>query len=153
MAGLITKLCARFDVPYAPGELRAIAIAQGRELGRTTLATTGPPRKLRLTPDRPRIRADRSDLSFVTVEVVDAQGRRVPDAVDVVRFTVSGPGELAAQGSGSPNDPASFRAPARKCFQGRCLAVVRPRGNDAGTIVLRAEADGLEPASATVLAE
>ncbi len=149
----LTKLCARFDVPYAPGELRAIAIAQGRELGRTTLATTGPPRKLRLTPDRPRIRADRSDLSFVTVEVVDAQGRRVPDAVDVVRFTVSGPGELAAQGSGSPNDPASFRAPARKCFQGRCLAVVRPRGNDAGTIVLRAEADGLEPASATVLAE
>jgi beta-galactosidase len=61
----------------------------------------------------------------------------------MVRLSVSGAGELAAQGSGTPNDPASFRAPIRKTFQGRCLVILRPLGS-AGTIQLRAEADGLE---------
>ena len=111
--------------------------------------TTGAPKKLKLIADRPRIRADRDDLSCVTVEVVDAKGQCVPNAEISVRFSVTGAGELAAQGSGTPNDPASFRAPVRKTFQGRCLAILRPNGST-GNITLRADADGLEPETITV---
>lgn len=144
-----TKLTAKFEVPYAPGELRALGLNNGKVVAQTTLKTSGAPKKLKLTADRMSIRADRNDLSFVTVEVVDANGQRVPDAEVPVRFSVSGVGELAAQASGTPNDPASFKAPLRKTFQGRCLVVLRPTGGF-GDITLRAEAEGLETELSTI---
>ncbi len=137
-----TKLTAKFEVPYVPGELRASGLNNGKVVATTVLRTAGAPAKLRLTADRETIRNDRNDLSYVTVEVLDQDGNRVPNAVIPVHFSVSGAGELAAQGSSSPNDVASFHAPMRKTFQGRCLAILRPKGG-AGTITLRAQADGL----------
>jgi beta-galactosidase len=144
-----SKLTAKFEVPYAPGTLRAVGLINGQEVASVALRSAGPPRKLRLTADRPEIRADRDDLSYVTVEVVDAAGQRVPYASVPVRFTVSGAGELAAVGSGNPCDPASFRKPERRTFQGRCLAILRPAGGP-GKITLKAQADELAPATLTV---
>ncbi len=144
-----TKLTARFDVPFQPGELRAIGLVNGKEVAGITLKTAGEPKAIRLVPDRSTIRADRNDLSYVTIEIVDAQGLVVPNAAIPVRFTVGGAGELAATGSPAPNEPASFHLPVRKTWQGRCLAILRPAG-DAGTITLKAEADGLEPATVAV---
>jgi len=117
-------------------------LIDGEVVAETRLATTGPAIAIRLTVDRAAIAADRNDLAYVTVEVVDAQGRRVPNAEIPVRFSVSGVGELAAQGSGTPNDPASFRVPVCKTFEGRCLAILRPTGGS-GEITLRAQAQGL----------
>ena len=144
-----TKLTAKFDVPYSPGELRALGINKGKVVANTSIRTSGAPKKIKLTADRAKIRADRNDLSYITVEVVDANGRRVPDAEIPLRFSVSGAGELAAQASGSPDKPESFKAPRRTTFQGRCLAILRPT-EGAGGITLRAEADGLEAGSVTV---
>jgi len=146
-----TKLTLRFDVPYAPGELRALGLINGKVVAKTALKTSGAPKKLKLTADRRSIRANRNDLSYVTVEVVDADGQRVPHAKIPVRFSVSGVGEFAGQASGAPNEPASFRAPFRTTFQGRCLAILRPAGST-GEITLRAEADGLEPETVTIRA-
>jgi beta-galactosidase len=144
------KLTARFDVPYAPGELKAVGLIQGKAIAEKILKTSGAPKKLKLIADREKIRADRNDLSYVTVEIVDAAGQRVPSAEISVRFTVTGAGELAAQGSATPNEPASFKVPVCRTFQGRCLAILRPLGKP-GVIQLRAEADGLEPARTTVI--
>jgi beta-galactosidase len=144
-----TKLTAHFEVPYAPGELRATGFSNGVEIAHATFNTTGAPAGLRLTADRPTIRADRNDLAFVTVEVVDKAGNRVPNAAVPVRFSVSGDAELAAVGSGNPNEPASFQAPKRTTFEGCCLVIVRPAGKS-GKTILHAEADGLVPATATI---
>ncbi len=144
-----TKLTVKFDVPYAPGELRALGLINGKVAAQTTLTTSGTPKRLKLVADRTNIRADRNDLSYVTVEVVDANGRRVPNAEVPVRFTVSGAGELAAQASAVPNEPASFRLPVRTTYQGRCLVILRPQGGS-GTITLKAEADGVKSATAVV---
>jgi beta-galactosidase len=146
-----TKLTAIFDVPYAPGELRAIGLVNRKEVARTVLKTSGAPKKLKLIADRKNIRADRNDLSYVTVEVVDANGQRVPNAEIPVRFSVTGSGEIAAQVSSNPHDAVSFHASTRKTFEGRCVAILRPN-NSSGEIQLRAEADGLEPAEITVVA-
>ena len=145
------KLTVRFDVPYAPGELIALGLKDGKVVAKTMLKTAGASKKLKLTADRTKIRADRNDLSYVSVEVVDAAGQRVPNAEATVHFSVSGAGELAAQGNGCPNVPASFKTPVRKTFEGRCLAILRPTGAP-GDITLRAEAEGLEPDSVTVQA-
>lgn len=42
------------------------------------IRTAGEPKKIRLTPDRNTLNADGKDLSFVTVEIVDAEGNLCP---------------------------------------------------------------------------
>lgn len=144
-----TKLTAKFDVPYQSGELSAIGLINGKEVAKTALKAAGAPKEIRLTADRSTIRADRNDLSYVTVEVVDGKGNRVPNAVIPVRFSINGAGELAATGSSAPNDATSFREPLRKTYEGRCLVILRPKG-DAGKITLTAEAEGLKVANIVV---
>ena len=144
-----TRFTVHFEVPYAPGELRVTGFINEREAAHDSFQTTGAPAKLRLTPDRSTIRADRNDLSFVIVEVMDLAGNLVPNAAVPVRFKISGAGELAAVGSSNPNLPESFQQPKRTTFEGRCLAIVRPLGQP-GKIILQAEADGLLPASAVI---
>jgi len=139
-------LCAEFTVPYAPGELKAVAYQDGVEIGNVTFATAGKPKKLILAPDQTMLMASRDDLSYVMVQVADDRGRPIPDAVVPVSFTLTGAGEIAAVGNGNPKDVASFRQPHRRTFQGACVAIVRPTG-ERGTIQLRAESPGLEPAT------
>lgn len=144
-----TKLTARFRVPYAAGELKAYGLVDNEIIATQVLRTTGAPHKIKLTADRATIFADRNDLAYVTVEVVDAAGQRVPNAELPVQLFVTGAGSLAAQASGSPNAPASFQASQRTTFEGRCLVILRPTDR-AGGITLRAEAEGLESAAITV---
>jgi beta-galactosidase len=144
-----TKLTAKFDVPYQPGELRAVGLIGGKQVASAVLRTAGEPKEIRLTADRSGIRADRNDLSYVTVEIVDQCGTVVPTSAIPVRFTVSGAGELAATGSAAPNDASSFRRPVRKTCEGRCLAILRPQGGP-GQITLKAETDGLKAATILV---
>jgi len=144
-----TKLTARFEVPYQPGELRAIGLTAGKPDVSIRLSTAGEPAEIRLTADRSTIRADRNDLAYVTVEVVDRHGTLVPDADLPVLFTVNGAGELAATGSAAPNDATSFHVPVRKAYKGRCLAIIRPQGGP-GQITLQAEANGLKSATIVV---
>ncbi|MBB5350053.1 beta-galactosidase [Haloferula luteola] len=141
-----SKLTAHFEVPYEPGELKAIGLRNGRPVAETRLVTTGKPAAIRLVADRSTLHADRQDLSYVTVEVVDDHGRRVPDARISIHFSVTGEGELAGQANARPHEPASFQQPSCITWQGRCLAIIRPQGN-MGEIQLSAEADGLKSAT------
>jgi len=140
-----TKFKAEFEVPYAPGELDALALKDGNPIGELTFQTAGKPARLRLKADRQLLRADRNDLAFVTLEVIDQSGNEVPDAAIPVSFEMSGPGELAATGTANPKDLRSFRQPHPTTYHGKCLAIVRPTGS-AGRIELLARSDGLEPA-------
>jgi beta-galactosidase len=146
-----TKLRAEFDVPFVPGELKAIALKNGKQIAVLAFKTAGKPSKLALKADRAQIHVSRNDLSYVTVEVHDAAGNVVPDAAVPVMFSLKGPAELAGVGNANPRDMASFRQSLRTTFRGRCLAVVRPTGT-AGSITLRAEAGGLAPATLLIAA-
>lgn len=96
------------NVHYAPGRLEAIAYdKQHRSVATTVLETAGQPVALRLTPHigPGGLRADGSDLVLVDVEVVDAKGERVPTALNMVDFSLSGPAEWRggiAQGTAKP---------------------------------------------------
>ncbi|BDI29256.1 beta-galactosidase [Capsulimonas corticalis] len=138
-----------YSVPYAAGVLRAVGLQDGQEVASVLLSTAGRPKRLRLTADRSKIHADRNDLSYVTVEVLDSHGVLVPNAAPTIRFTTQGQGEVAATGNADPTDLTSLQRPEHKPYEGRCLAILRPKGN-AGTVTLRAESDGLEPATLTV---
>ncbi|WP_247233427.1 glycoside hydrolase family 2 TIM barrel-domain containing protein [Telluribacter sp. SYSU D00476] len=144
-----TSITALFEVPYQPGVLKAVNVVDGKETESVVLTTVGAPKQLRLTADRPTIRASRNDLSYVTVEVVDEQGQVVPGAEVPVQFALSGAGELAAVGNANPTDVSSFQKPQKNTFRGRALAIIRPVEKP-GTITLKATAPGLAPATLTV---
>jgi beta-galactosidase len=145
-----TKLTATFEVPYQAGELKAIALQDGKEMGTKTLKTTGKPAKIRLTADRSEIRASRNDLSYVTIEITDEAGNLVPDAVLPIQFKVEGSGELAAVENGNPMDMKSFRQPKVDSFKGKCLVILRPN-RTSGEIKLKAESAGLTGAEIIVV--
>ncbi|MFJ8025437.1 glycoside hydrolase family 2 TIM barrel-domain containing protein [Streptomyces sp. NPDC096311] len=134
-----------FDVPYRQGTLTAVARRDGHEIGRRTLTTTGEPAGLRLTSDVHSLTTGRGDLAHVLVEVVDAHGRPVPDAVVKVSFRVEGAGDLVAAGNGNPHNVDSFRRPRHWTWHGKALVVLRS-AKEPGEVMLTATAEGLEPA-------
>jgi beta-galactosidase len=141
-AGAAQQNKVSFEVAYAPGTLEAVGYRSGRETGRTTLTTAGAPAALRLTPDRTSIGAAAGDLSYVTVEVVDAAGAVVRHATNQVMLNVTGAGELIAIGTANPVSEELYVETQRAAYEGRLMAVVRSTGQ-AGAISIQATAQGL----------
>ncbi len=131
------------DVVYKPGELKVVAYKNGRPWAEETMKTTGAAAKLDLVADRTEIAADGSDLSFITVQVSDKEGRLVPRSHNTVRFSISGPGEIIAVGNGDPTSHESFQALERKVFNGLALVVVRSKKGESGPVILTAASEGL----------
>jgi beta-galactosidase len=137
-----------FSLPYAPGELKASAIVDGK-LVEQVFRTTGNPTRIVLHADREHIRSSRNDLSYVTAELQDDAGNPIEDGVAEIQFSIKGPGELAAVGNANPHEMASYRQPHRNTFHGRCLAILRPTG-DKGSITLEARGANLRSANVTI---
>jgi hypothetical protein len=131
-----------WDVPNEPGVLRVIGKRDGKEAAHFELVTAGAPHYIALTPDRTTLAAGGQDLANVTIQVVDAQGRRVYGAGTDLTVQVSGPGELALLDTGDLRDISPVAANHRKTYEGRALALVRS-GAEAGKVTVRVSAPGL----------
>jgi hypothetical protein len=101
----------------------------------------------------PRV-PSRSDLAYVTVNVVDSTGTRNPNARERLKFEVTGVGELQAVGTGDPTDVSSFHTGTRVTYQGRAVAILRPAvGTPTGAITLKISAvdnSSIPPTTVTV---
>jgi beta-galactosidase len=147
------SITATFEVPYEPGILTARCFDKGVETASEMIKTVGKPVAIRLSADRTTIKAERNDLSYVMAEIIDDDGNVIPNADDIlVDFEISGNGEIAGVGSGSPTDLSSFQQPRKRTWHGKCLAIVRPNG-PAGKISLTARAEGLREAAFAISTE
>ena len=134
---------------FEPGVLKAVSRKNSRVVLTKEVRTAEAPAKIVLIPDRQTIRADGSDLSFVTVIVVDKNGTLVPAADNLIKFEVIGPGSIAGVDNGNQISHESFKANQRKAFHGMALAIIQSKQR-AGRIVLKAAADNLAPASVVI---
>ena len=128
-------------VPFSPGKIEVVSYKNGREVAREARYTAGEPVSLRLTPDRRTISADGYDLSYVTVEALDADGRAVPTASDLLHFSVAGAGELIGIDNGNAADTLSLKGADKALFSGKALAVVRSLRDTPGTATLTVSSD------------
>ena len=135
-----------WDVPYEPGVLRAVGKVGDEIVVTEEVETAGPPAVLRLSVDRSRIFSEIRDIAHVRVEVLDAEGRVVPTADDLVRFSVEGPVKLIAVGNGDPTDHSSYQASERRAFHGLALAILQST-DEVGQVRVTARAEGLQSAS------
>ncbi len=138
------------DVKYEPGELRVVAYRDGRKWAEDVVRTTGSAAKVLLAADRAALKADGQDLAFVTVTIADQAGLLVPRSKHPVKFTLSGPAEIAGVDNGDATSFEPFQAGERKAYNGLALVIVRTRAGQPGTIILTARADGLAPAEITL---
>jgi beta-galactosidase len=138
------------DVPYQPGELKAVAYQNGRELGTATVRTAGEPATLRLTPDRATLKADGEDLSFVLVEAVDKDGNLCPLAMNEVKFEITGPATNAGVSNGDHHFPAEFVTDRVALFYGKAMLIVRTSDGRKGNIQITASSDGLRNTEASL---
>ncbi len=132
-------------LPFEEGTLLGVGYRDGSEVMRQEVKTAGEPAAIVLTPDRREIKADGSDLSFITVTVVDSDNVPVPHSDELIKFTVEGAASIAGVDNGCQTSMEPFRADYRRAFNGKCLLVVKA-GKEKGSVRVTAVADGMTPA-------
>ena len=148
-----------WKVPYAPGVLEARGSRGGQVVLTAKRETTGAPARVQLLADREAISADGEDVAVVEVRVLDAEGRAVQVADDLVTFHVSGPARLIGVGNGDPSSHEPDKGDSRRAFNGRCMAIVQATlqpgeirvegmapGLAAGVAVIRGQSASARPA-------
>ncbi len=140
-----------FDkVAWQPGTLRAVGFdSSGREVCSAELQTAGAPAAVRLKPmlDPAGFKADGADLALVEVEVVDAQGRRCPTALNTIHFELAGPAEWRGGIAQGPDNYILARSLPVECGVNRVF--VRSTTTP-GQITVSATSEGLAPATVSM---
>ncbi len=140
-------------VNYEPGTLKAIAYKKGKKL-ETKVETTGKPVEVVMSPYKTTILADGKDATVINISVVDRQGREVPDADNLVRFSLQGDGKIIGVGNGDPSsheqDSYADTAARRYLFNGKCQVIVQS-GLSHSLIHFEASADSLWTASTDIM--
>lgn len=139
-------------VSFEPGTVEIVAKKDGKIVRKQSIHTAGEPAKLRLTPDRTELAADGTDLSFITVEVLDKDGNLCPTADNLVHFEVEGPAFIAGVDNGSPTSMERFKDNKRHAFYGKCLVVLQSTGEE-GNVSLKAKGEGVEDGEARLVFE
>ncbi len=138
------------EVKYQPGELKVIAYKNGEKWDEKIVKTTEKPFKLTAKADRPAIKADGKDLSYITVQITDKNDFMVPTANNELEFSIEGPGEIIATDNGDPSDLTSFVSKKRNAFNGLALAIVRSKSKEKGTIKVTVKSNGLQEDVVTI---
>lgn len=135
----------KWTVNYEPGKLEAVAYKNGKRLYKK-VETTGVPAEVVVTPYKTTILADGKDVAVLNITVLDRDGREVPDADNLIKFEVEGPGKIIGVGNGDPSshepDICADGAWQRTVFNGKCQVIVQA-GTKAGMIKFNAKATGL----------
>lgn len=143
---------AGFTVGYQPGTLRAVNVENGVETDEFVLQTAGTAAAIRLTADRESYNATGTDLVYVTAELIDSEGRLVPDTGRKINFATTGSGTLLACGNASPTDMESFRNNTPALYEGRAMAIIAT-AEEAGSIDVVVSAEGLPSATLSIPVE
>lgn len=126
----IKKYKTMFKVPYAPGELTAVALDEsGKEISRHSLYTGGNEMKLSVTPNKQIMAADGQSLCYLPIEFTDEMGELIPYIEQPVTVQVEGAATLQGLGSALCKTDERYDSDSFTSYRGRLLAVLR-----AGTV-------------------
>jgi len=135
----------KWTVNYEPGALEAVAYKKGKRLTKK-IETTGQPVEVVVTPYKTTILADGKDATVLNITVLDREGREVPDADNLIRFSIEGDGKIIGVGNGDPSshepDKCADGAWQRTLFNGKCQVIIQS-GTKPGMIKFDAKATGL----------
>lgn len=139
-------------IPFEAGTLKAVSRKDGKVVLEKEIKTAGNPSQLKLTADRSTIKADKNDLSFITVDILDDKGTLAPNANNEINFSLKGNGKIVGVCSGDPVSHESYKGNKHTALAGKCLVIVQS-GDKSGRLELTAKANGLKQATIVITTE
>lgn len=141
-------------VNYVPGKLEAIAYKKGKKLT-AVVQTTGEANRIIVRAAKGSLTLDGRDATVFNITVVDKQGLEVPDASNLLHFSLTGSAHIVGVGNGDPSshEPDKFVAQdwQRKLFSGKCQVIILSDvTKSSGDVLFRAESEGLVSGTSTV---
>lgn len=133
-----------WQVPYEPGELKAVGYNCGKAVISDIKVTSGKAYQLKLELDTKDVKANGKDIAIFSCFVVDKNGIYVPNASPTVEFICEGQGNVLSTGSDIA-DHSSIFSPVRKMRAGRIGVAVKLKKGD-GNLKLYAISEGLKSA-------
>ena len=131
------------EVIYTPGTLEVVAYKNGREWAREKVSTAGKAARLSASIDFAG-----EELAFITADVLDRSGIPVPDADNVVSFSVKGPAVLVGTDAGDPTSHVPFYCRELPAFHGKASAIFRRTGE--GPVTVTVKSKGLKTSTITL---
>jgi hypothetical protein len=126
---------AEFEVPWNPGELKAVARSQnGTTLAETTTRTNSHPRALILSLDCPSLATgtgkalylDGQDVALVRATIVDSLGQPMHMSTHNVTFKIlSGPGRIVGTANGDSKSYQPHTSSWQSAYHGLVRAVIQ----------------------------
>jgi beta-galactosidase len=142
-----------WTVNYEPGTLQAVAYKKGKKL-KAKVETTGQPVEVIATAYKSTIAADGKDVTVINISVVDKEGREVPDADNLIKFSIQGDGKIIGVGNGDPSshepDKCTDGAWQRTLFNGKCQVILQA-GLNPGLIKFEAKSTELWTGAADII--
>lgn len=138
-------------INWQAGTIAAIGYdAQGRKICAAEKTTAGEAYAVKLKPIISPVgfKANGHDLALVEVEVTDAKGRRCPTALNRIHFSLEGAAEWRGGMAQGPDNYILSKDLPVECGVNRVL--IRST-TQAGKVIIKASAEGLQPASLTLI--
>ncbi len=135
------------DVKYEPGTLRVVAYDEaGNAVAEEEVHTAGKAYRLEAVADTLPLKAGGRDLCYIRVRMLDADGNLVPDANQLVEFSVKGAATYKAAANGDATCLDLFQEPKMHLFNGQLTAIVATTDKP-GTFTFTAKAKGVKAAT------
>lgn len=135
----------QWKVLYEPGTLEAVAFKKGKTFT-SSVETTGKAFEVVVSPYKTTMLADGKDATVINISVIDREGREIPDAGNLMHFSVSGDAKIIGVGNGDPSshekDKYNDSIAERRLFNGKCQLIVQA-GTNKSVIHFEATTDSL----------
>lgn len=119
-------------VPWTPGTIEAVAYRNGKEIARAQQRTSSEPVKLEISVENENLKADKENISIITVKEVDRNGTLYPYGENRVYTKVCGGARMLSFESGNPVDiETNFNATSKCCFFGLNRMFIQSTDTDA----------------------
>ena len=135
---------------YRPGALMAKGYKGGKKIMVEKIETTGKAARILMEPYNTTLKADGQDIAIVDLTLKDEKNREVPDAMNEMTVTLTGPATILGYGNGDPgfketerpvNGEKTFRI---KAFAGKAQVIIRSLEGQKGTVQLEVSGTGLK---------
>lgn len=133
----------KWEVPFEPGILKAVAYNNGKEAAQHILKTVGKPEKILLESDILNIKANKKNITSIKILVTDKEGNIVPYADNEIKINVKGAGNNIGIGNGDSKNIEPYKLNQHKVYQGKARMYIQSNG-EKGPIKIEAKSKGLK---------
>ena len=142
--GETKKNIAYFETVYQPGCLSVTAYRDGERVAADELKTVDvQTTQIEASTDLEIIPCDGSDIAYIDICLVDAEGTINMDLTKEIAVSIEGSGEIIGYGSADPRSDENYFDSIARTYEGRLRAAIRGNG-EKGDIKVLFEADGCE---------